>query len=192
MLTSIKEIITSEAYLDAERKSKTKNEFINGKVVSMSGASLPHNIVASTIARLLGNQLESRDYIICQSDMRVHNPFTQSYFYPDVVVIEGEAQLLDNEFDNLLNPVVIIEVLSAGTTAYDRGDKALYYRQIPSLREYLVVAQDEAFVEHWVKLSENKWQLEEIIGLEKSVSLLNGMCTLPLADVYHKVKLKNG
>jgi Uma2 family endonuclease len=191
MLTTIKETITPEAYLSAERKSETKNEFINGKIIPMSGASLPHNIIASSLARLLGNQLENKDYIVCQSDMRVHNPLTQSYFYPDVVVIEGEAQLVDNEFDNLLNPVLIVEVLSPGTTGYDRGDKALYYRHIPTLKEYLVVAQEEALVEHWVKISENKWQLEEMAGLEKTIIVLDGMCRLPLSEVYRKVKLKN-
>jgi Uma2 family endonuclease len=112
MLTTIKETITPEAYLSAERKSETKNEFINGEIIPMSGASLSHNIISSTLSRLLGNQLADKDYIVCQSDMRVHNPLTQSYFYPDVVVIEGEAKLIDNEFGNLLNPVLIIEVLS--------------------------------------------------------------------------------
>jgi Uma2 family endonuclease len=190
MLTLTKEIVTPEAYLEAERKSPEKHELIKGEIIPMSGASLPHNIIANNIAALLTIRLWEKDFAVCQSDMRVHNPVTGSYFYPDVVVIQGEPQLANNEFDNLLNPVLIVEVLSEGTESYDRGDKSLIYRHIPSLKEYLIVSQKEAFAEHLVKLSENKWQLEEIKGLDKSLHLLDALCEIKLSEVYKKVKLE--
>lgn len=192
MLTTLKEIITPEAYLEAERKnSASKNEFINGEVIHMSGASLNHNTITSNVVILLGSLLWNKNFLIHQSDMRVHNPVDNSYFYPDIVVIEGEAQLLDDEFDNLLNPVLIAEVLSPGTEGYDRGDKAHFYRHIPSLKEYLIVSQKEALAEHWVKIDETKWQLEEIKGLDNKLLLLNASCEIRMADIYKKVKLKS-
>jgi Uma2 family endonuclease len=190
MLTITKEPLAPEAYLAAERKSETKNEYINGQIIPMINASLAHNIIANKIAALLTFQLEDKDFTICQSDMRVHNPLDESYFYPDVVVYAGEAQLIDNEFDNLLNPALIVEVLSPGTENYDRGEKSLFYRHIPSLKEYLIVSQDEAFAEHLVKIGENKWQLEEIRGMEKTIPLLGNACELKMTEVYKKVKLK--
>jgi Uma2 family endonuclease len=190
MLTLTREIITPEAYLEMERKSPKKNELLNGEIIPIGGASLPHNIVASNLAILLGSLLWEKDLIVCQSDMRVHNPVTGSYFYPDVVVIQGEPKLADDEFDNLLNPVLIVEVLSEGTESYDRGDKSLIYRQIPSLKEYLILSQKDAFAEHLMKLSENKWQLEEIKGMDKSLHLLDGLCEIKLSAVYNKIKLE--
>ncbi len=179
--------ITAAEYLAAERKSPERHEFFNGQIRPTTGASRPHNLIANKLSRLLGNALDALDYEVYQSDMRVHNPVSESYSYPDVVVVKGAPQLIDDEFDTLLNPALIIEVLSPGTESYDRGDKALAYRQIPSLREYVLVAQDKAVVEHWVRLEENKWQVEQIKGLDATLQLLNGTCEIKLADVYRKV-----
>jgi Uma2 family endonuclease len=179
--------ITAAEYLAAERKSPERHEFFNGEIIPMTGASRPHNLIANKISRLLGNVLDELDYEVYQSDMRVHNPALASYSYPDVVVVKGVPQLIDDQFDTLLNPVLIIEVLSPGTESYDRSDKALAYRQLPSLREYLLVSQDKAVVEHWVRLSEHKWQVEEIKGLDATLRLLDGTCEIKLADVYRKV-----
>lgn len=189
MLTASTEIITPQAYLEAERKSESKNEFINGKIVSMSGASLLHNVISNNLATLLTNLCWDKDFTVCQSDLRVYNPVTQSYCYPDVVVYEGEAQLQDDTFDNLLNPIFIAEVLSPATKDYDRGEKSLIYRQIPSLKEYLLVSQEAYFVEHLVKLDEHKWQLEEIRGEEKVITVLSGLGHLAIKDIYKKVKI---
>jgi Uma2 family endonuclease len=180
-------IITAAEYLAAERKSPERNEFFNGEIIPMTGASRPHNLIANKISRLLGNVLDELDYEVYQSDMRVHNPVSESYSYPDVVVVKGAPQLIVDEFDTLLNPVLIIEVLSPGTESYDRGDKALAYRQIPSLREYVLISQDKPVVEHWVRLAENKWQVEDIEGLDATLRLLDGTCEIKLADVHRKV-----
>jgi Uma2 family endonuclease len=179
--------MTAAEYLAAERKSPERHEFFNGEIIPMTGASRPHNLITNKISRLLGNVLDELDYEVYQSDMRVHNSVSESYSYPDVVVVKGAPQLMDDEFDTLLNPVLIVEVLSTSTKSYDRGEKAVAYRQIPSLREYLIVPQDKAVVEHWVRLEENKWQVEEIKGLDATLRLLGGLCEIKMADVYRKV-----
>jgi Uma2 family endonuclease len=156
----------------------------------MGGASFIHNLITANLVRLMGNFVVDQDFFVCQSDMRVHNPVTGSYFYPDVVVTQGEPEFADDQFDSLLNPILVIEVLSSGTETYDRGDKAYVYRHIPSLREYLILSQEEASAEHWTRLEENKWQLEEIKGLEQTLHVLGGSCKLKLEDVYRKVNFK--
>ena len=190
--------ITAAEYLAAERKSPERHEFFNGKMIPVGGDSLPsqdnmggasfsHNTISSNLVILLGYALWNKDYLVHQSDMRVHDPVSSSYFYPDVVITAGKPSFEDDRFDTLLNPVSVIEVLSAGTESYDRSDKALAYRQIPSLREYLLISQDKAMVEHWVRLAENKWQVEEIRGLDATLRLLDGLCEIKMADVYRKV-----
>jgi Uma2 family endonuclease len=173
--------------LAAERKSPERHEFFKGEIIPMTGASRPHNLITTNVVIKIGNALLNEDYEVYQSDMRVHNPVSETYSYPDVVVVKGTPQLEDNQFDTLLNPVLIVEVLSPGTESYDRGDKALAYRQISSLREYLLVSQDKAVVEHWVRLEESKWQVEEIKGLDAILRLLSGTCEIKLAEVYRKV-----
>lgn len=179
--------ITAAEYLAAERKSPERHEFFNGEIIPMTGASRYHNLITTNLVITVGSALLNEDYEVYQSDMRVHNPVSESYSYPDVVVVKGAPQLADDEFDTLLNPILIIEVLSPGTAAYDRGDKALAYRQIASLREYVLVSQDKAVVEHWVRLAEHKWQVEESKGLDATLRLLDGACEIKLADVYRKV-----
>jgi Uma2 family endonuclease len=190
-------IITAAEYLAAERKSPERHEFFKGEIIPVGGASLSqsniggasfsHTTISSNLVILLGYALWNKDYVVHQSDMRVHDPVSSGYFYPDVVITAGKPVFEDDRFDTLLNPVLIIEVLSPGTESYDRGDKALAYRQIPSLREYLLVSQDKAVVEHWVRLEENKWQVEEIKGLDAALRLLDGTCEIKLTDVYRKV-----
>ncbi len=180
-------MITAAEYLAAERKSPERHEFFKGEIIPMGGASFSHNTISSNLMTLLGHALWHKDYLVHHSDMRVHNPVSGSYFYPDIVITAGKPQFEDDRFDTLLNPVLVIEVLSSGTESYDRGDKALAYRQIPSLREYVLVSQDKAVVEHWVRLAENKWQVEDMEGLDGTLRLLDGTCEIKLADVYRKV-----
>jgi Uma2 family endonuclease len=121
--------------------------------------------------------------------MRVRVPATGSYTYPDVVVACGEPEFEDDYLDTLLNPVVIIEVLSASTASYDRIKKFGYYRTIDSLDEYLLVAQDEYKIEQYVKQPDGRWLLADIKSLEATAEMPSIQCMLPLADVYDKVSL---
>ena len=118
---------------------------------AMSGATRNHNVIASKISRLLQNQLDGRGCDVYQSDMKVRITASGRFTYPDIAVVCGERQFLDDRQDVLLNPTVLIEVLSETTANYDRGDKSRDYRQLDSLRELLIVAQNEPLVEHFVR-----------------------------------------
>src|SRR5215211_8263317 len=146
-----KTLLSPEEYLAIERKSEIKHEYFAGEVFAMVGASKRHNLITANIIRLLGNQLADRPRNVYPSDMRVKVSATGKYTYPDVVVACDEEQFDDEEKDTLLNPVVIFEVLSESTEAYDRGKKFEQYQQIESLTEYVLVAQEPHRIEQYVR-----------------------------------------
>jgi Uma2 family endonuclease len=154
---------------------------------AMAGASRRHNLIAANIIRTLGNQLLERNCNVYPSDMRVKIGKINKYTYPDVVVACGEEQFEDEETDTLLNPVVIIEVLSASTEAYDRGKKFEHYQSLDSLVEYLLVTQDSIRVEQYVRQSNRTWTYSEFHSLEDTVQLHTIDCKLMLSEVYAKV-----
>ena len=178
--------MTPEEYLAFERKAPTKNEYLNGQIIAMSGASFAHNFITMNTANQLYNQLMEGECQVAASDMRVKAPQIESYFYPDVVVFCGEPRSADNTFDTLLNPTVIVEVLSSSTEAYDRGEKFAHYRQIDSLQEYVLVSQDRVSVEHYLRQG-TQWLLTEFCAVEESLSLISIGCELPLRDIYRRV-----
>jgi len=148
----------------------------------MSGASFAHNSIVSNLIRELGNQLRKHPCRVLPSDMRVR--VSDGFVYPDVSVVCGKPELYDK--DNLLNPTVIIEVLSPSTAEYDSGGKFARYRQLASLQEYLLVAQNQAHVQHYVKQTKNHWRLNEYRDAEELI-LPSIECRLNLADVYENV-----
>jgi Uma2 family endonuclease len=179
--------MTVAEYLAFERAHEQKHEYIDGYVRAMSGASVAHNIIVSnTLARLHNHVLE-RDCTVFPSDMRLGLVEQKSYVYPDIMVVCGELQFADAEQDTLVNPIIIIEVLSPSTEQYDRGKKSQYYRTIPSLQEYLLIAQDEPYVEHFVRYAEHQWLLTEITAGQGSVHLVTINYTLQLEDIYKRV-----
>lgn len=178
---------SAEDYLKQERSSSYKSEFVDGEVYAMTGASRKHNLIAVNIAGELRNQLKNRPCEAYVNDMRVKAAEARSYHYPDIVVVCGVPQFEDEQVDTLLNPTLLIEVLSPSTEAYDRGSKFAHYRKIASLREYLLVAQDQPNIERYVRQGEAAWVLTEAEGLEASMSLESVDCTLSLREVYDKV-----
>jgi Uma2 family endonuclease len=179
-------LITPAEYLEAERRAETKSEYFDGQVFAMSGASLRHNLIVGNLVIEIGRQLKGRPCTVLPSDMRLHIP-TGLYTYPDVTVTCGPPQLEDEHFDTLLNPTLLIEVLSDSTERYDRGRKTEHYRQIESLREYLLVSQEEAHIERYLRQSEREWLLTEAVGFEESINLPSIDCVLALRDVYDRV-----
>lgn len=175
-----------DEYLAIERAAAFKSEFYNGRMYAMTGASREHNLVTANIARELTIQLKNRPCEAYINDMRVRAASSRNYFYPDVVVICGEPDFEDAQADTLLNPTVLIEVLSPSTEAYDRGDKFAQYRRIPSLQEYLLVSSDRPRVERYARQDE-LWMLREAEGLESHMVLEAIGCTLSLREVYDKV-----
>ena len=171
-----------------ERASEVRHEFYDGETFAMVGASREHNLVASTLVGLLYAQLRGSDCEVYVNDMRVQVPATGLYTYPDLVVVCGEPQLADEHGDVLLNPTLIVEILSESTEAYDRGRKFDHYRTLESLTDYLLVAQDEAKIEHYTR-REDGWLLTQAKGLDDVLPLPSIGCELRLAEVYEQVEL---
>ena len=150
----------------------------------MAGASLPHTRIKDNLARMLNNQLEGGPCFAATSDLRVKVSATGLYTYPDAVVICDEPEFEDADVDTLLNPRVIIEVLSESTAGYDQGRKYRHYQRIESLQEYILVAQDEPAVERRVRKSRWDWLTTTITGLDGEFDLVTVPAKLPMAEVY--------
>ena len=179
--------LTPEEYLTWERKSDTKHEYLSGEIIAMSGASYQHTLLTMNISGELYIQLKDTACTVHTNDMRVRTSPETSYFYPDIVVVCGEPRFEDNVFDTLLNPVVLVEVLSPSTERYDRGEKFDYYQQLTSLQEYILVSQDEVRVERYRRQG-TEWQPTEFRSLEDVLSLPSINCELPLRDIYSRVE----
>lgn len=183
-------LLTPEEYLAFERKSKTKHEYFAGRLVEMAaGATRAHNLIVSNVIFVFMRQLRGRSGEVYPSEIRVKVPATGLYTYPDVTVVATEARLEDPERDILLNPTIIVEVLSDSTENYDRGEKFHSYRTIESLQEYVMIAQDSYHIEHYVRQPNGQWLLSEATTLAETIHLPTIACDLPLADVYDKVTL---
>jgi Uma2 family endonuclease len=180
---------TPAEYLAIERKSEYKSEYIDGVIVAMTGASRKHNLITVNLSREISRQLKGRPCESYTSDMRVRVPSTRLYTYPDVVVVCGEPQFEDDRLDTLLNPTLIVEVLSKSTEIYDRGTKFSFYRTIETLDEYLLVAQNEYRVEHYVRQAEGRWLLSDYRSLEETIELTSIECEIALSEMYDKVAL---
>lgn len=187
MVSQPKTRLTPEEYLALERQAETKHEYRDGEMVAMSGASRLHNLITVNVAAALHSQLRDRNCETYTSDMRVGIRAHNLYVYPDVVVVCGEPKFEDDEFDTLLNPVLIVEVLSKSTQGYDHVEKFEYYRTLESLADYLLIAQDEQRVEHYAKQAEGRWLLSDIRAGGATVELRSVGCRLEMREIYDKV-----
>lgn len=180
--------LTPERYLELEAASDIRHDYFRGERFAMSGASLNHNQLKDRAVRLLGNQLEEKPCFTVSSDMRLKIEAMQHYTYPDVMVVCGEPQLItEMGLEHLLNPTVIIEVLSDSTEAYDRGLKFKHYQTVLSFQEYILISQSEAWVDHYQRV-EDYWILRTFIGLAV-IELSSIGCQLSLADLYKNIPL---
>lgn len=179
--------ISPEEYLEIERHAATRSEYLDGEIFAMTGGSFGHNIIVANLVGELRQQLKGRSCMVAPSDLRVHLPATGLYTYPDVVAICGEPRFKDEVFDTLLNPTLIIEVLSPTTEAYDRGKKFEHYDTIESLAEYVLVSQDTPRVEQYVRQDGGRWLFTATSGLDGKVALPSIGCELALAEIYDKV-----
>ena len=179
-------LLTPEEYLASARKATLKNEYLNGKPLAMSGASRAHNLITLDIATELNIQLRERDCEVYTSAMRVRTSPTGAYFYPDVVVVCDKPRFEDNVFDTLLNPIIVVEVLSPSTEANDRGEKFARYQELAFLREYILVSHDRIRVEHY-HLIKTQWVQTEFHTYKDVMPLGSIDCKLPLQDIYRRV-----
>ncbi|HET6762654.1 MAG TPA: Uma2 family endonuclease [Longimicrobiaceae bacterium] len=181
--------LTPQEYLAFERASESKHEYVDGEVRAMGGASLDHATIVSNVSGELRAQLRGRGCRVVTNDVRVKVESASGYLYPDVTVVCGKPELEDDRFDTLMNPGLIVEVLSPSTGDYDRGKKWEKYRQIPSLREYVIISQDRAHVERYTRQGERFWVLFETADLDETVELTSIGAALRLGDVYEQVGL---
>lgn len=176
--------LTEAEYLAIERAAEFKSEFYNGEMFAMSGAKYDHNRAKDNLARHLGNQLAGGPCVPLTSDMRVKVSPAGLYTYPDVVVVCGPPEFADDKRDTLLNPTVIIEVLSPSTETYDRGTKFKLYKRLATLKEYVLVAQDEAVCDQYVRQPDGTWVVTDAIGLDAELVFRTVPARVRLADIY--------
>lgn len=181
-----KQKMTAAEYLDWERQQVERHEFYDGEVFSQAGGTRRHSLIGTNAAGVIRNLLAGGDCQVHGSDMRIEIEATGSYVYPDVSVVcppvEGKGD------DVISNPVLIVEVLSPSTEDFDRGTKFGYYRQIPSLRDYLVISQDQARIEHHFLNEGELWSLRDVEGVDEVLHLASLRHDLPLTEVYSKVE----
>ncbi|MBI2231888.1 MAG: Uma2 family endonuclease [Deltaproteobacteria bacterium] len=179
---------TVAEYLSMDRDASEKHEFAFGETYAMGGASARHVEIVGNIVSELRNHLRQRPCRVYSTDLRLRVDADHRYTYPDVVVVCGQPQFLDDQLDTLLNPDLIVEVLSESTRNYDRGDKFQQYRGIPSFREYLLVDQAKAHVERYSKQQDGTWSLWETGSLDHVVHLESIAVRLPVSEIYLKVE----
>ncbi len=182
-----KKRLTAEEYLEFERSSEIKHEFYNGRIYAMAGAKRRHNLIALNIGSEIRTHLKGRKCEAYPSDMRIYIPRFGLYTYPDVSVVCGKPEFQDAVLDTLLNPVLLIEILSDSTESYDRGKKFQHYRSIESLQEYVLVSQNEARIEKYIRQGDGFWVLSEAVGVESSIMFDSIDCPISLAEVYDKI-----
>lgn len=176
-----------QQYLAVERDAQQKHEYLNGEIFALAGASERHNLIVGNLFASLHGQLKGTPCKVYSGDMRLKVSATGLYTYPDVVALCGEAHFDDEQQDTLLNPTMVIEVLSKSTEGYDRGEKFAHYRKIESLVEYLLISQDKYSIEQYVRQPDNQWLMSEVSKLEEGIELPSIKCRLLLSDVYYKI-----
>ena len=184
-----KPYLSPEDYLALERSAEFKSEYFDGEIFAMTGASESHNLIVINTIRELSIQLKKRPCKVYANDMRVKVSPTGLFTYPDVMVVCGQAQFDDSHLDTLLNPTLIVEVLSDSTEAYDRGRKFEHYRHLDSLVEYVLIAQHRPHVESFRRQLDQQWLLTECNGLDGTLRLQSIDCDLALAEIYAKTEV---
>lgn len=180
---------TIEEYLAMENAADEKHEYYQGEVFAMSGAKIQHNIIVRNVFISLGVKLKGKSCQPFGSDFRIHIPSNTLFTYPDVSVFCGEVETLNNDEWNALNPTVLIEVLSPSTKSYDRGNKFKLYRDIASLKEYILIDSTSINIEAFTINDAGNWELRELKNVNDSLRLSSIKTELSVADIYEGTKL---
>ncbi len=178
---------TPEEYLALERLAEFKSEYIEGRIVALAGAPDAHTTISQNIQGELRIRFRGGPCRSWANEMRVQVEDGRRYTYPDVVAVCGEIQFRDRVRDTIINPVLIVEVLSPSTEAYDRGEKFKHYREIESLRDYVLVAQDRPLVERYTRHGDF-WPSQAVAGLDAELELTSVGCSIPLREIYENVE----
>jgi len=188
MSTVPKPYLTPKQYLAQERQADFKSQYFQGEIFAMAGASRQHNLIVGNLVGEIRNALKDRTCEVYPSDMRVKVSPTGLYTYPDATIVCGEVELEDDHGDTLINPTVLLEVLSDSTESYDRGSKFRQYRQLDSLKEYVMIAQDRVSVECYVRQDDDQWLLRETRLIEQTVRFDSIDVTVPVAEIYRNIQ----
>lgn len=186
MISTIKRRYTLDEYRAIEEKAEGRSEYRDGEIVLMPGGTIKHSRIGRNTLTYLTFALRDTQFEPINNDLRLWIPEYRRGVYPDVMAFDGEPQLNADRLDEVLNPILIVEVLSPSTADYDRQNKFRIYRSIPSFSEYLLVEQDEPFVERYRKQDQG-WLLSEFTGLEVSIPLDSVGVELPMAEIYRGV-----
>lgn len=184
-----KQKFTIEEYLEMEESAVEKYEYYKGEIFAMSGAKIPHNRISGNVYAGLHQKLKGKNCRPYGSDQRIHIEANTLFTYPDISVVCGEVVTLNNDNWNILNPVVIIEILSPSTKNYDRGEKFMLYREITTLREYILIDSESIHIEAFRLNDIQRWELEEYNAIEDHlyIKVINEI--VPLAEIYDDVKM---
>ncbi|MBO9565627.1 MAG: Uma2 family endonuclease [Niastella sp.] len=180
---------TIEEYLESEAKSDIKREYYKGELFAMSGATLPHNIITVNLLISLGILLNGKSCRPFNSDLRIHIPENTLFTYPDISIICGKPETLNDDNFNALNPTILVEVLSPSTKAYDRTKKFDLYKDIPTLKEYILVDSQSIKVEVWRIDQTNRWTLQEYKTQEEILEFKSVGVTMLLMKIYEDTDL---
>jgi Uma2 family endonuclease len=180
--------LTEAEYLALERAAETKSEFFDGEMFGMAGGSRRHSLIGTNLAAEFRNRLGHGPCVPYNADLRIKIEATGLFTYPDLSVVCGPAQTLDDGNDTLRNPTLIVEVLSDSTEAYDRGQKFVHYQQIPSLKEYLLVSQHQPRIEQFVRTDARQWLFRFAEGMDATLQLPSLGVTISLAEVFARVE----
>lgn len=181
-----------DVYFQREDRSTNKNEFYDGKIVKMAGATANHNQIAAQItsAFIVGIKNDKKTFKVYNSDQKIWIPQTKSVLYPDALVISGQPEFYKNRKDTITNPLVIVEVLSPRTMASDLFEKFGLYQNIPSFMEYIIISQSNVGVEKWLKIAENTWQKTEYKDITEVLQIASVGIEFPLSDVYYDIQFE--
>jgi Uma2 family endonuclease len=187
MATQPVTLLTEEQYLRIEREATYRSEFVGGEMFAMPGGTPKHSMLAINTASEFRAQLRGKRCRVLSSDMRMRTPASGTHLYPDVSVVCGPVQLYQDSTDMMVNPALIVEVLSPSSVNYDRGVKFELYREFSSLHDYLVVHQNAIYIEHWSRQPDSSWLLREYKGEDARVPLPGIECELHLGSIYDGV-----
>ncbi len=179
-----------EEYLALEVVSETRNEYINGEIIPMAGGMPNHNRIVRNLCTSLTVGVRGQLYEVFVVDQRLWIPQKGIYTYPDVMVVKGDLILQEGRKDTIVNPTLIIEVLSKSTGKYDQTEKFIFYRSLTTFQEYLLVDQYQHYVQHYIKTGVKKWEFQEYDTLEEEIKFSTVPCTIVLTDIYDKIDLE--
>lgn len=179
--------LTEEEYFALDSAAEVRSEYYDGVMYAMAGGSPIHSLITANLTREVGLALKQRPCRVYVTDLRVRAK-RSTYTYPDIAIVCGEPRFAENNKNTLINPTVLVEVLSPSTESHDRGLKFIRYRQLESLKEYVLVSQDQPRVETYVRQPSGSWLLSEFTALDSSANFDSLDCKIPLAEIYHQVE----